>query len=56
VLFLFFVTGKEAFSLTVKQSYPDWLDELLKGQEVSKEVLLHFKEHYLTSNQKESEK
>jgi hypothetical protein len=55
VLFLFFLTGKGATLLTVEQKTPTWFNALLKNQIVSKEVLLLFKKHYLTSNKEERE-
>jgi hypothetical protein len=52
---LFFVTGKEDLSLTAKEETSPWFNELLKRQDVSKDVLLYFKKHYLTSNDMEVE-
>jgi hypothetical protein len=51
----FFVTGKGATSLTVEQKTPTWFNTLLENQKVSKDVLLHFKKHYLTTNKEERE-
>lgn len=44
---------KEKFMAEKANNTPSWFENAIKNQEVSKEVLMHFKTHYLKTNELE---
>lgn len=51
--FLFLVTKRGELVTEKARNTPSWFNNALKNQDVSKDVLLHFKKHYLTPSGKE---